>query len=652
MFRMPTRRAAPRVSFRPVLERLEDYTLLDSGFLDPTFGMGGRVLTDFGASLENAARAVAAQADGKLVVAGSVSNGTTTDFALARYLANGALDTTFGMGGRVTTAFGPNSGARAVTVQADGKIVAVGSDGPGFAVARYGTDGVLDPSFGAGGKVPFTFPAGSFGFPGGDASAVVVQPDGKLVVTGGCGATSVMARLNADGVLDAGFGIGGKVGECIGGPRLAVVGTRVALLPGGRILVAVSTQGVGAGTQLLRYEANGNLDTTFGVPGPVTTDLRQYIPATTFRLENVGLRLQADGKIVVAGAVTTAEPVGPDIPFSFGVARFNANGTLDSGFGRNGRVVLHLGGEDAAADVHVQPDGKLLVVGSGGPVTNGTVAASLLLGRLLPDGRPDFSFGTAGSVTVAVGASNSRAAQAVFLADGRLIVVGTAFGGTTRDDFFLTRFTTTDTFTTANARYVGQLYLNLLGRPADPVGLAAFVSLLDRGEATRTQVAQVITQSEEYRSVVVRNLYRTLLGREADPGGLSAFVGFLRGGSVAQLKAVLLGSDEYFRRAGSTHDGFLGMLYRDVLGRDPDASGRQHFGQALAAGAARGVVAQGVVASRESLERIVRGWYRQSFRRDADAGGLAGFVGFLQTGGREDTALALILSSGEFTAGL
>src|SRR5262249_19470563 len=152
---------------------------------------------------------------------------------------------------------------------------------------------------------------------------------------------------------------------------------------------------------------------------------------------------------------------------------------------------------------------------------------------------------------------------------------------------------------------------------------------------------------------VVRGLYAALLGREADPGGLEAFAGFLAGGgAVAQVKAALLGSAEYFQKSGGTNDGFVTALYRDVLGRDADPGGPQAVLAQLAGGAARGAVALTVVASRESVERIMQGWYRQYLRRAADPGGLAAFAGFLQAGGREETAVGTFLNSAEFAAGL
>src|SRR2546426_2863336 len=148
------------------------------GDLDATFGIGGRVLTDFGGG--DRARAVALQADGKIVVAGSSSAGAVgADFALARYNPGGSLDPTFGSGGRVLTDFGVDDEARAVALQADGKIVVAGGFGGAFfALARYNPNGTLDTSFGSEGRV-FTNFGGRDG-----ARALALQADGKIVAAG------------------------------------------------------------------------------------------------------------------------------------------------------------------------------------------------------------------------------------------------------------------------------------------------------------------------------------------------------------------------------------------------------------------------------------------------------------------------------------
>src|SRR6266542_4476130 len=179
------------------------------GDLDPTFGGDGEVTTHFTAWSDESANAVAIQADGKIVAAGGTFSAFYHDkFALARYNADGTLDTSFGGDGKVTTHFaaGSEDGAHAVAIQANGKIVAAGNShlsNERFALARYNSDGKLDTSFGGDGKVTTRFAAGSYDF----ASAVAIQPDGKVVAAGDSSSPFLyfdkfaLARYNSDGKL-------------------------------------------------------------------------------------------------------------------------------------------------------------------------------------------------------------------------------------------------------------------------------------------------------------------------------------------------------------------------------------------------------------------------------------------------------------------
>src|SRR5438045_5399003 len=157
------------------------------GDLDPTFGTEGKVLTDFDHSTD-IANAVAVQPDGKLVVVGTTytnNDFSGEDFAAARYNSNGTLDLTFGIGGKVQTDFpGLAAVASSVVVQPDGKIVVAGGAFPlftflgDFKVVRYNSNGALDTSFGDSGIVTTTFPEGSYAF------AVALQADGKIISAG------------------------------------------------------------------------------------------------------------------------------------------------------------------------------------------------------------------------------------------------------------------------------------------------------------------------------------------------------------------------------------------------------------------------------------------------------------------------------------
>jgi uncharacterized delta-60 repeat protein len=270
------------------------------GSLDTDFGSGGRLTTDFG--LHDAATAVGLQPDGKVVAAGFSGNAfsfTVGDFALARYNADGSLDTTFGNGGKVTTDFfGKLDAAVSLIVQPDGKSVAVGyalrSDGlPDFALARYNANGSLDTSFGSGGKVTTEFP-GSFLGPSAEAFAAVMQPNGQIVAAGFSRPTAnidfALARYNTDGSLDTSFGNGGIVTTDIGELDKAWA---LALQPNGKIIAAGTANFVDF--SYVRYNADGSLDPSFGTGGKV------IFSAIGGNGEARGVAVQTTGKIVAVG---------------------------------------------------------------------------------------------------------------------------------------------------------------------------------------------------------------------------------------------------------------------------------------------------------------------------------------------------------------
>src|SRR5690348_14036598 len=193
--------------------------------LDSTFGTGGIVRTDFAGNIDQA-NAVAIQPNGQIVAAGSsFSNSKTVeDFIVARYDANGSLDKRFAKNGKITTDFFRNvDSISAVAIQPDGRILVAGfaqTGGTGgtprvFALARYRSDGTPDTSFGNGGALTTSF-GGSFAA----VSALMLQPDGKIVVAGTVdfnpdlptsGLDFALARYNPSGTLDGSFGKGGKV---------------------------------------------------------------------------------------------------------------------------------------------------------------------------------------------------------------------------------------------------------------------------------------------------------------------------------------------------------------------------------------------------------------------------------------------------------
>jgi uncharacterized delta-60 repeat protein len=351
-----------------------------SGTLDASFGTSGKATADFGGP--SAARTLAVQADGKILAAGvAVLNGGT-DFALARYNSNGTLDTSFGTSGKVTTAFDfPGNFDRVFTIvpQPDGKFVAVGSTVnlfANFALARFNANGMLDTSFGAGGIVTTGFGVSA------EATSAVVQADGKIVAAGYAnldgGESFALARYNSNGTLDTTFGTGGKVGTAFdsGHGFSYAQAFSVAVQPDGRI-VAAGNKEIGAclfnGLEqpcfdfaLARYNSDGTLDASFGTGGRVTTDFA----GPNDQAESVVV--QPDGRIVVAGAA------GPFINrgFDFALARYNSNGTLDTSFGTSGKVTTDFAGaNDVPFSVAVQPDGNIVL--AGGATINGRAAFAL-----------------------------------------------------------------------------------------------------------------------------------------------------------------------------------------------------------------------------------------------------------------------------------
>ncbi|MFN6130640.1 MAG: beta strand repeat-containing protein, partial [Planctomycetota bacterium] len=385
----------------------------------PTFLSGdGIVTTEIGPSIDSA-RSVTVQPDGKILVGGSSHNGSNHDFALVRYNADGSLDTSFGTGGKVTTAIGTGSDiGGSVTIQPDGKIVVGGTARIGstddFALVRYNADGTLDTSFGTGGMVTTAIGTSTdFGY------SVTIQPDGKIVVAGYAriGSTDdfALVRYNANGTLDTSFGTGGKVTTAIG--TSVDWGRSVTIQPDGKIVVGgYATIGGTADFALMRYNANGSLDTSFGTGGKVTT----AIGTSTDRGDSV--TVQPDGKVLVGGYAFIAGTQ------DFALVRYNADGSLDATFGTGGKVTTDIGtSDDQGYSVTIQPDGKIVVAG--------TTTEEFALARYNADGTFDTTFGSGGIVTTRVGWNTSIAYSVTLQSDGKIVV-----SGTTTEEFALARY--------------------------------------------------------------------------------------------------------------------------------------------------------------------------------------------------------------------
>jgi len=390
-----------------------------------SFGNSGKVTTAFfpstsGVIFTDIVWSLALQPDGKVVAAGKVDQnppqeGIHSVFGLARYNPDGSLDQSFGSGGKVVTDFFPDSDAAySVSIQHDGKIVAVGA----VAVMRYNPDGSLDASFGSGGKVATPLAHGSQL----SAAAAVLQPDGRIVLGGNVmGALTynfALARFNTDGSIDSGFGSGGSVVTEFPGQVLAL-----ALEGDGRI--------VAAGTNtfnftLARYNADGSLDQTFGSSGLVNTD----ISGSGFDSANK-IAIQPDGKIVAVGDGVFASGA------ALVVARYNSDGSRDMAFGSSGIAMIPKGSGHAVA---IQPDGKIL---AGGSLEGPFSVLSFLLVRFNPDGSLDTGFGSSGVATTRL-IDDGRCYAMELEPEGRVVLAGTSYDlANSHAAFALARFQVT-----------------------------------------------------------------------------------------------------------------------------------------------------------------------------------------------------------------
>ena len=399
-----------------------------SGDLDPTFG-GGDGLAILSGSSFSRAPGLAIQRDGRIVAGGGIGN----HFGLVRLLTDGTPDPTFGTNGIVITNFGGSEEIRGLAIQPDGRIVAVGSSvstaGRRFAVARYTPDGTLDATFDTDGKVLTALPGR-----GGEATAVALETVGdavRIVVAGtaftGAALTDedvAVVRYNADGSLDTTFNGSGQVVLLnFGRPEFP---SSVAIQADGKIVVG-GTADSGNGTfdfLLVRIEATGALDGTFGVPagsgdytsgGQVTTDFSDAF-APPIAADDVlgGIAIQPDGKIVAGGFAEDQETGAA----TFALARYEADGTLDPAFGAGGLARTPAGWGAALA---LRPDAKILLGGFAG------LSRDFTLAQYDADGSLDATFGTGGVVTTNLGGFDAIQALAL-QADRKIVAAGTTAG--------------------------------------------------------------------------------------------------------------------------------------------------------------------------------------------------------------------------------
>jgi uncharacterized delta-60 repeat protein len=358
---------------------------------------------------------VAIDKDGKILAAGGSSGWA----ALARYNADGSLDTTFSGDGIQALSLGASLGGGVVIPQADGTITLVHDTLPGFTVAHFLANGNLDSSF------------ASTDFPGLLSASKIVLDNGKVVAAGYASSAPddySINRYNADGTFDTSFGTTGRVVVDIG-PYDDLAG--VAAQPDGKLLVSgESSYWPTKEFNLFRLNVDGTLDTSFSGDGKLT-----IASSGGYTYVSEAMALQADGKILVALGNTTSLNTATVTLF-----RYTSNGTLDTTFHGTGSFTLRPDGiskYDAAA-ISIQKDGKILLLGNAHDSDDTQYA---FIARFLADGSLDQTFGNKGMATAAE--PTSLAGGLLVQPDGKLLV----YGHTNDDDldFALMRFNTDGT---------------------------------------------------------------------------------------------------------------------------------------------------------------------------------------------------------------
>ncbi len=412
------------------------------GDLDPTFGDGGRVITDFGAG--DLISDAALQPDGKIVVAGGVAS----RLAVARYNPDGSLDPSFSDDGLVVTSAG-GVGASAVALMPDGRIVAAGQTPAGpnprnLSFVRYNPDGSLDPTLDGDGVVTTDLGASEI------TTDMEVLGDGRIVAavrTFGGPEDLIVVRYAPNGTLDGSFGAGGVASFDLGGDEAF---EKLALLPDGRVVLAGHTDtGQSFDAVLVQLTAEGSLDGSFDSDGLVVTDAG---PAEVWGT----VARQSDGKLIAVGVQVSFAGMGAENAM---LARYNPDGSLDGSFGNGGFALPDLGPQAGIGRLAIQPDGKLVVETPGFSVA-----------RLTSVGVLDPEFGSGGVAPTGFGESGFLSALLV-QADGAIVAAGTTEQGPNPENFALTRFLGGDrpVCRGRTATIVGTAGVKTNGTPGDDV---------------------------------------------------------------------------------------------------------------------------------------------------------------------------------------
>lgn len=414
--------------------------------LDSTFAINGQATTDID-NADNRAYCLAIQSDNKIVVAGFMHNGHDYDFATIRYNYDGSIDSTFGINGKVITDFeGNNDRIYSVAITDEQKILAAGYSVDSFGISdfcliRYDSNGGLDTSFGISGKVITRINNNnSKGY------GLTIQNDGKIIVVGQCYAGPngdfAIVRYNPNGSLDSLFYSSGTSIIDFGSWNDKAM-SALQRSDGKIIVSGISSNQIA----VLRLDLNGTIDSTFATNGKIIINNCLASPKSSMILQN-------DGKILIAGNYYS----------DIALIRLYENGFLDTTFNSTGITFIDFGNNclDNGSSLDIQTDGKIIVTGQ--TYVNGSYSDVALL-RFNNDGSLDSTANLPnGKITTDFYGYNDWGYSTVIQNDGKILVAGESYNGNNYD-FALVRYMNSEDANTVQLTPTSNIKVNIFPNP-------------------------------------------------------------------------------------------------------------------------------------------------------------------------------------------
>lgn len=399
------------------------FSFAQAGTLDSSFGVNGVITYRYEKNMSTSS-VVITQPDSKILVGGTTKVDNIYRFLLIRLNPDGSLDSSFGLNGEVVTSFesGQPATSTCLALQPDGKIIQAGYTNVSsqtqlqIAITRFNSNGSLDTSFSNNGKLTSKIT--------GFANDIILMEDGKIMIGGTDGERFLLARFNNDGKLDKTFGnLGVSYVSFYSGSSSRVFS--MAKQSDGKFVLAggVADKDADYDFGVARFKQDGSLDSTFSNDGVDTAIFVATISLFNYYLENArSVIIQDDNKIVLVGLAISIFASNPSLPGAITMIRYNPDGTRDSSFGINSKIISKINYESLGTSAVLQKDGKILVCGQ--QKIYGNSLFTSLVARYNESGILDSSFGKYGHVSGDFVYSSEYANDITLQSDNKIIVVG------------------------------------------------------------------------------------------------------------------------------------------------------------------------------------------------------------------------------------